>query len=132
MLEPMDLKAMGYNSARYVHTLYQVMNLTYADRDFYYGDPYVPPATPIKGLLSKEYAQARAKTINWEKNDPAVKPGDPYPFQGGTNPYAALLAKWPPPPPKPTGAEGGDAFGRGELCNGVRRRGAVTLRHRRP
>jgi gamma-glutamyltranspeptidase / glutathione hydrolase len=110
MLEPMDLKSMGYNSARYIHTLYQVMNFTYADRDFYYGDPYMPPATPIKGLLSKDYARERAKAINWEKNDPAVKPGDPYPFQGATNPYTALLAHWPPPPPKPTGAEGSMSF----------------------
>jgi gamma-glutamyltranspeptidase/glutathione hydrolase len=106
MLEPLDLEAMGYNSARYIHTLYQVMNLTYADRDFYYGDPYMPPATPIKGLLSKEYARERSKLINWEKNDANVKPGDPYPFQGQTNPYTKFLANWPPPPPKPTGAEG--------------------------
>jgi len=106
MLEPIDLKGMGYNSARYIHALYQVMNLTYADRDFYYGDPYFPPEEPIKGLLSKDYARERAKSISWEKNDPAVKPGDPYPFQGGTNPYASLIAKWPPPPPKPKGTEG--------------------------
>jgi len=70
------------------------MNLTYADRDFYYGDPYVPPEEPIKGLLSKEYAQARLKLIDWAKNDPEARPGDPYPFQGGTNPYLALLEKW--------------------------------------
>lgn len=105
MLEPMDLKAMGYNSARYIHALYQVMNLTYADRDFYYGDPYMPPATPIKGLLSKDYARERAKLIDWEKNDTSVKPGDPYPFQGGTNPYTALLANWPPAPPTPKEGE---------------------------
>jgi gamma-glutamyltranspeptidase/glutathione hydrolase len=106
LLEPMDLKGMGYNSARYIHALYQVMNLAFADRDFYYGDPYFPPEEPIKGLLSKDYARERAKQIDWEKNDPNVKPGDPYPFQGGTNPFANLLATWPPPPPKPTGAEG--------------------------
>jgi len=106
MLEPIDLKGMGYNSARYIHAVNQVMNLTFADRDFYYGDPYFPPEEPIKGLLSKDYARERAKGINWEKNDPAVKPGDPYPFQGGTNPYASLIAKWPPPPPAPKGAEG--------------------------
>ena len=110
MLEPMDLKAMGYNSARYIHTLYQVMNLTYADRDFYYGDPYMPPATPLKGLLSKEYARERTKLINWDRNDPNVKPGDPYPFQGETNPYTKFLANWPPPPPKATGAEGNRTF----------------------
>ena len=31
-------------------SLYQAMNLAYADRDFYYGDPYFPPAEPINGL----------------------------------------------------------------------------------
>ncbi|HRJ17123.1 MAG TPA: gamma-glutamyltransferase, partial [Saprospiraceae bacterium] len=39
MLENFDLKGMGYNSSRYIHTLYQVMNMAFADRDFYYGDP---------------------------------------------------------------------------------------------
>jgi gamma-glutamyltranspeptidase/glutathione hydrolase len=59
LLEGMDLKSMGYNSARYIHTLYQVMNLAYADRDFYYGDPAFPPGPPIQGLLSKDYARER-------------------------------------------------------------------------
>ncbi|HBI89487.1 MAG TPA: gamma-glutamyltransferase, partial [Sphingobacterium sp.] len=36
LLKNFDLKAMGYNSAPYIHTLYQVMNLAFADRDFYY------------------------------------------------------------------------------------------------
>jgi gamma-glutamyltranspeptidase/glutathione hydrolase len=99
MLEPFDLKAMGYNSARYIHTLYQVMSLAFADRDFYYGDPYWPPEEPVRGLLSKEYARERIKLINWTQNDPAIKPGDPYPFQGGTNPYLHLLAQWGAPTP---------------------------------
>ncbi len=94
MLELLDLRAMGYNSARYIHALYQVMNLAFADRDFYYGDPYFPPEEPIRGLLSKEYAKSRLATIDWEKNDPAVKPGDPYPYEGRTNPYLGLLEKW--------------------------------------
>ena len=94
MLEHFDVKAMGYNSSRYIHTLYQVMNLAFADRDFYYGDPYFPPEEPIKGLLSKEYAKERIKQTDWERNDPDVKPGDPYPFQGKKNPYLHLLEKW--------------------------------------
>jgi len=94
MLEPMDLKAMGYNSTRYIHALYQVMNLAFADRDFYYGDPYFPPAEPMEGLLSKEYAQSRVETINWDANDPTIKPGDPYPFQGEENPYLHYLDQW--------------------------------------
>lgn len=99
ILENFDLRGMGYNSTRYVHTLYQAMSLAFADRDFYYGDPYFPPAEPIQGLLSKPYAKERAKLINPERNDPAIKPGDPYPFQGQTaNPYRELLEKWPPQP----------------------------------
>ncbi len=94
MLENFDLKAMGFNSARYIHTLYQVMNLTFADRDFYYGDPYFAPEEPIKGLLSKEYAKERIKAINWERNDPKASPGDPYPFEGKTNPYKDYLKEW--------------------------------------
>jgi len=94
ILENMDLKAMGYNSSRYLHAIYQAMSLAFADRDFYYGDPYVPPAEPIKGLLSKAYAKERFKQINWAKNDPAIGPGDPYPFQGEKNPYRSVLERW--------------------------------------
>jgi gamma-glutamyltranspeptidase / glutathione hydrolase len=106
ILETMDVESMGYNSARYIHALYQAMNLAFADRDFYYGDPYIPPEEPVKGLLSKKYAHARAKQINWERNDPDVKPGDPYSYEGKTNPFRALLDKWttPPPPTRPTTA----------------------------
>jgi gamma-glutamyltranspeptidase/glutathione hydrolase len=97
ILENFDLKSMGYNSARYLHTLYQAMNLSFADRDFYYGDPAFPPAEPIAGLLSKDYAKQRAALIG-ERNDPRIGPGDPYPFQGGVNPYTEWLRAWPPAP----------------------------------
>jgi gamma-glutamyltranspeptidase / glutathione hydrolase len=94
LLEQADLKGMGYNSPRYIHALYQAMNLAYADRDFYYGDPYTPPVEPVEGLLSKEYANARFAGIDWSRNDSTVKPGDPYPFQKGRNPFRELLARW--------------------------------------
>ncbi len=115
MLETMDVKAMGYNSARYIHALYQVMNLAFADRDFYYGDTYFPPEAgppPRQGLLSREYAKQRAARIDWARNDAAAKPGDPYPFEGKKNPYLDLLKAWPPAPPKtkpPAGASEGTA-----------------------
>jgi gamma-glutamyltranspeptidase / glutathione hydrolase len=94
ILETMDVKAMGYNSPAYMHTIYQAMSLAFADRDFYYGDPYFPPDEPVRGLLSKEYARERAKLIDPARNDPTIKPGDPYPYQGGTNPFAQQLASW--------------------------------------
>ena len=107
ILEDLDVGAMGYNSARYIHALYQAMNLAFADRDFYYGDPYFPPAEPVQGLLSKEYARSRAARIDWERNDPDVGPGDPYPFQGGSNPFLHLIESWNSPNPavSPEGPE---------------------------
>lgn len=94
MLEELDLKSMGYNSARYIHALYQVMNLAFADRDFYYGDPYFPPEEPLEGLLSRAYGRDRLATIDWNKNNPEARPGDPYPYQGAVNPFKDLLEKW--------------------------------------
>ena len=94
ILEPFDLKGMGYNSSRYIHTLYQAISLAFADRDFYYGDPYFPPEEPIQGLLSKEYARHRAELIRDDRNDPTIGPGDPYPFQGGENPFREYLDRF--------------------------------------
>lgn len=109
ILEKVDLKSMGHNSFPYIHALYQTMNHAFADRDFYYGDPYMPPEEPIDGLLSKEYADQRRGMINWDENDPTVKPGDPYPFQGGENPFPKLLEQWTPVPPE-ADAAGTDGF----------------------
>jgi len=91
ILENFDLKGMGYNSTRYINTIYQTLSLSFADRDFYYGDPYFPPEEPMKGLLSKEYAKERSKLIMNDKNNADISPGDPYPFEGKTNPYLNML-----------------------------------------
>lgn len=125
ILEGFDLKSMGYNSTRYIHTLYQTMNLAFADRDFYYGDPAFPPEEPIRGLLSKEYARERAKLINPDRNDPDIKPGDPYPFQGGTNPYLPLLQRWSPRPV--TTSEGGDDAAALAAFDEAFRRGTTSI-----
>ncbi|HEX6430741.1 MAG TPA: gamma-glutamyltransferase [Niastella sp.] len=94
ILEPFDLKSMGYNSARYIHTVTQAMHLAFADRDFYYGDPNFAPAEPMKGLLSKEYAKERARLIDPAKNLSPALPGDPYPFEGKSNPFSHFLRLW--------------------------------------
>jgi gamma-glutamyltranspeptidase / glutathione hydrolase len=91
ILENFDLKKMGYNSTQYINTVYQSMSLAFADRDFYYGDPYYNKNQPMKGLLSKEYAKQRAALIDTTKNNIAIGPGDPYPFEGKTNPFLNLL-----------------------------------------
>ena len=93
MVEKLDVKSMGFNSTNYIHNLYQVMNLAFSDRDFYYGDPYFDPKEPIKGLLSKEYANERLKLIS-DKNIKDIKPGNPYEFQEGENPFLNYLDSW--------------------------------------
>src|SRR5437867_2790309 len=92
ILENFDLRGMGYNSARYINTVYQAMSLAFADRDFYYGDS---SDVPLRGLLSKDYAKERAKLIVPDHNDPSITAGDPYPFQGAQNPFLDLLKSWP-------------------------------------
>jgi gamma-glutamyltranspeptidase/glutathione hydrolase len=100
ILENYDLKSMGYNSPKYIHTVYQAMNLAFADRDFYYGDIYAKQVAPVATLLSKGYAKERAKLINLDQNDAMVKPGDPYKFKNTANPFADLLDRWKVVPAK--------------------------------
>ena len=94
ILENFDLKSMGYNSSKYIHTICQAMHLAFADRDFYYGDPDFSPSEPINGLLSKAYAKERAKSIQYNRNDTLAGPGDPYPFEQKINPFKSLLEKY--------------------------------------
>ncbi len=103
ILENFDLRAMGYNSARYINTVYQAMSLAFADRDFYYGDS---PDVPLLGLLSKDYAKDRAKLVHVDHNDPTITAGDPYPFQRTQNPFLDLLKNWPATANRPTGQSG--------------------------
>jgi len=98
LLENVNLQALGFNSAAYIHTLYQAVNMAFADRDFYYGDPAFEPQTPGEGLLSKAYARDRWAAFNPDRNDADVAPGDPYPYQGGSNPFRDLLEAWEPNP----------------------------------
>ena len=128
ILENVDVKAMGYNSPKYLHTLYQTMNLAFADRDFYYGDPAFPPDEPMRGLLSKEYAKARATTINADSNDPTVKPGDPYPFQGGTNPFTAVPRRVAARAESPCGSRSSRVASPGLDANVGRRRSTPARR----
>ena len=62
MLNEVDLRALGHNSKAYIHLLAEVMNLCFADRERYYGDPRFVDV-PMATLLSPAYAQERLKTI---------------------------------------------------------------------
>ena len=74
ILEGYDLKAMGHNSAEYLHTLIEAVKLAFADRDRYYGDPKFSKI-PEETLLSKEYAAERRKLVDARKASLEHRPG---------------------------------------------------------
>ena len=66
LLNDVDLEALGHNSKAYVHLLAEVMNLCFADRERYYGDPRFVDV-PMETLLSRAYAQERLRTIRSDR-----------------------------------------------------------------
>ena len=62
VLEGYDLAAMGHNSADYVHTLVEALDLAFADREAYYGDPKFVDV-PLETLMSKGYASRQRERI---------------------------------------------------------------------
>jgi gamma-glutamyltranspeptidase / glutathione hydrolase len=87
MLEAFDLRAMGHNSARYIHVVTEALKLCFADRERYYGDD---EDVPIAELLAPAYARERAALIRMDRAAPeAPSPGDPR-RRGGAPPGAAV------------------------------------------
>jgi gamma-glutamyltranspeptidase/glutathione hydrolase len=84
ILENFNLRAMGQNSAEYLHTLIEALKLAYADRDSYYADQDFV-AVPAEGLLSKAYAAERARLIDMQRASEAYAAGDPLPFDSQVN-----------------------------------------------
>ena len=76
ILENFDLRAMGYGSADYLHTVVEAMKLAFADRDTYYADQAFVK-TPAEGLLSKAYAKERAALIDPKHAAKTFIAGDP-------------------------------------------------------
>jgi gamma-glutamyltranspeptidase/glutathione hydrolase len=76
MLEAFDLRAMGHNSARYVHVVAEALKLAFADRERHYGDSADPEV--IADLLAPVYARERAALIRMDRAAAeAPPPGDP-------------------------------------------------------
>lgn len=75
ILENFNLKAMGHNSPRFLHTFVEAVKLAFADRDRYYGDPDFS-RIPEDTLLSKDYASERARLIDPARASMEHRPGD--------------------------------------------------------
>ncbi len=70
MIEDYDLKAMGHNSADYVHLLAEAMRRAFADRSFYLGDPDFWEI-PQDELISKAYNSSRMESFSMDKVTPS-------------------------------------------------------------
>jgi len=80
LVEQFDLGALGCNTGDSVHLMVEAKKLAFADREAYMADPdYVD--VPTEGLISKRYAEERARLIDPERAALEVPPGDPWKFQ---------------------------------------------------
>src|SRR4030081_3131962 len=85
MLEGFDLKAMGFNSPETLHAMIEAKKIAWADRAKFYADPEFAKI-PLAGLLSKEYAAERRKSIDPKHAAKAVEAGVPPANGSGSQP----------------------------------------------
>ncbi|HUR80181.1 MAG TPA: gamma-glutamyltransferase [Thermoanaerobaculia bacterium] len=91
MLEPYDLQSMGWHSSTYVHTMVEVMRRAFADRAAYLGDTDFVKV-PVNGLVSRSYAQTRAKSIT-DKATPSkdVMGGEPSRYESPETTHYSIV-----------------------------------------
>ena len=83
ILEAYDLKAMGHNSAEFLHLMIETKKLVFEDRARFYADMDFSKA-PLKGLLSKQYAAERRGLIDMNRAARRVDAGNPALLEGDT------------------------------------------------
>ncbi|AQS55827.1 gamma-glutamyltransferase [Novibacillus thermophilus] len=82
MFEELDLTQYDVRSPEKYHYMTEAMHLAYADRGAYMGDPeYVE--VPKEGLLHPDYVRERVATIDPDRANPDVRPGNPWEYQDG-------------------------------------------------
>ncbi len=89
ILEGYDVKAMGHNSADYLHVLAEAKRIAFADRGAYLADPDHVPGAVLQRLLSKPYAAERRREISMARAATEYKPGT---MTAGTGSGAADFA----------------------------------------
>ncbi len=75
LLEPYDLRGLGFGGSQYLHLLTEAMRRAYADRSRWLGDPDFY-AVPVAGLVSKDYADTLRKGMRTDRRS-EVQPGLP-------------------------------------------------------
>jgi gamma-glutamyltranspeptidase / glutathione hydrolase len=84
ILEAAGIAHMEPGSEAYLHTLAEAVKLAFDDRNAFFGDPAFAQV-PMKGLLSKDYAAARARQIG-PMASLDHRYGDPWAYEGRARP----------------------------------------------
>ena len=80
LVERFDLRALGCNTPESIHLMVEAKKLAFSDREAYMADPdWVD--VPTAGMLSKQYAEERARLINLDRAAETVGQGDPWSYQ---------------------------------------------------
>ncbi|OBX03959.1 gamma-glutamyltranspeptidase [Gallibacterium genomosp. 3] len=95
ILERYPLNECGANSAKAIQHYAEAMKLAYADRSEYLGDPDFVKI-PLKGLISKKYADELAQKISDDKITPSstIKPGKPQPYESDQTTHFSVMDKF--------------------------------------
>ncbi len=92
ILEGYDLAAQGLNSAASLHEMAEAEKLAYADRAAWLGDPDFVKI-PLKGLVSKAYANALRAEILPDRARPAadIRPGEPQRYESDETTHFSIV-----------------------------------------
>ncbi|MCC7427055.1 MAG: gamma-glutamyltransferase [Alphaproteobacteria bacterium] len=80
LIERFEIGGLPYLCDAAIHLMAEAKRLAFIDREAFIGDPDLVEM-PVAGLLSKEYADARAQLIDPERAAATVSPGKPWDFQ---------------------------------------------------
>lgn len=83
LIEPHDVRSLGWGSPAWTHLFVEAKKLAFADRAKFYADMRMANV-PLQSLISKEYAAQRAKLFNPERALTDVPAGDPKLVHGDT------------------------------------------------
>lgn len=94
ILEGYDLHASGANTAKTIHLMAEAMQLAYADRAEYLGDPDFIKI-PVKGLISQKYADSLRAKIDPDKARPGaeIRHSDPLPYESDQTTHYSVVDK---------------------------------------
>ncbi len=95
VLEGYDLRAMGHNSAAYVHRLNEAMRYAYADRSKHLGDPDFYNV-PTKTLTDKAYAESIRAKIKTDKatRSSEVAPAKDLPYESNETTHYSVADRF--------------------------------------